>query len=133
MRAGDLFGWLDQRLADARAPALARVGAEHPQTAASEAIWSLAEVDGIGLKVAALMLADLLLVDDPRRQAWVAAGAEAVAVDTLVHNFSRRTRILRRLGAEHCGSAQGQAADRLRSGTPASDSESFSNWAFSDC
>ncbi|KLK93931.1 hypothetical protein AA309_05465 [Microvirga vignae] len=46
-------------------------------------------------------LADLLLAGDPGRDRWIAAGASMVAVDTLVHNFLRRTGILHRFGAEH--------------------------------
>lgn len=98
---GDLIAWLDQCLAGVRPPTSAGLPLGPPAKAASAVIWPLAEVDGIGLKVAALMLADLLLAGDPTRPAWVAAGAEVVVVDTLVHAFLKRTGILRRLGAEH--------------------------------
>lgn len=98
---GDLVAWLDQRLASVGTPTLAALPLGRPTKAASDVIWPLAEVDGIGLKVAALMLADLLLVGDPARRAWVAAGAEAVVIDSLVHAYLKRTGIQRRLGAEH--------------------------------
>ena len=46
-----------------------------------------------------MALADLLLGADRRRRLWVEAGAVMIAVDTLVHNFLRRTGILARLDA----------------------------------
>ncbi|MDF2598982.1 MAG: hypothetical protein K0Q54_1805 [Methylobacterium brachiatum] len=95
---GDFVGWIDTRLAEAdpvpRAPGrgpLMREAVLNP----------LCEIYGIGPKLWAMMLADLLLGADPNRERWVAAGAWMIAVDSLVHNFLRRTGTLARFDAEH--------------------------------
>ena len=78
---GDLVGWLDQRLAEADP------GLEAPDRGArlrNAVLEPLTHVYGIGPKVWAMMLADLLLGADPDRERWVTAGAWMIAVDSLV-------------------------------------------------
>lgn len=109
---GDLVGWIDARLAGADP------GRGVPDRAAvmrNTIVEPLVNVVGIGPKLWSMMLAELLLVGDPARERWVAAGAAMIAVDSLVHNFFHRAGILRRLGAEHpygagCYGATGCAA-----------------------
>src|SRR4051812_48390739 len=43
---------------------------------------------------------------NPGRKRWVATGAAMIATYTLVHNFMRRTGVLRRFGAEHAYGAR---------------------------
>ena len=94
----DLVGWIDERLARADP------GPGDPTrgTSLREAVLTpLGYIHGIGPKLWAMMLADLLLGADPDRERWVAAGAAMVAVDSLVHNFLHRTGTLARFDAEH--------------------------------
>ncbi len=78
----------------------------------------LSAIHSIGPKLWAMMLAELLLVGDPARERWVAAGAGMIAVDSLVHNWLQRTGTLRRCRAEHAYGpgcyAPGGCADILR-------------------
>ena len=53
------------------------------------------------VKVLSMSLADLLLAGDRKRERWRAAGAQMIAIDTLVHAWLHRTGILRGLDAEH--------------------------------
>jgi hypothetical protein len=94
---GDLVSWIDARLAEADPDP----GAPERGPLMREAVLNpLREVYGIGPKLWAMMLADLLLGADPNRERWVAAGAWMIAVDSLVHNFLRRTGTLARFDAE---------------------------------
>ncbi|MGH8101856.1 MAG: 3'-5' exonuclease [Chthoniobacterales bacterium] len=89
---GDLVGWLDARLADAEP------GPEDDRLArmAEAIIGPLTGVHGISHKVLNMALADLMIVCNLDRQIWGEVGGALIAVDTLVHNFLRRTGILRR-------------------------------------
>lgn len=95
---GDLVGWIDGRLEAADRPDL---GAGRGRALTASVVGPLSEVSGVGPKVASMLLADFLLGADPRRERWTTAGADAVVVDSLVHNFLHRSGILGRLGAEH--------------------------------
>ncbi|WP_200905698.1 hypothetical protein [Methylobacterium sp. ARG-1] len=95
---GDFIGWIDTRLAEADPGP----GAPERGPRMREAVLSpLCEIYGIGPKLWAMMLADLLLGADPKRERWVTAGSWMIAVDSLVHNFLRRTGTLARFDAEH--------------------------------
>ena len=95
---GDLVSWLDARLATAD-PGL---GVPGRGVALRDAVLlPLTNVHGLGPKVLSMTLAELLLVGDPERERWRAAGAAMVAVDSLVHAHLQRAGILRRLVAEH--------------------------------
>jgi hypothetical protein len=94
----DFVGWIDKRLAEADPGS----GAPERGPRMREAVLSpLCEIYGIGPKLWAMMLADLLLGADQNRERWVTAGSWMIAVDSLVHNFLRRTGTLARFNAEH--------------------------------
>ncbi|MCJ2024059.1 hypothetical protein MKK52_07490 [Methylobacterium sp. J-067] len=95
---GDLVGWIDARLAQADP------GTDHPDRGPLLRVAildPLCEIHGIGPKLWAMILADLLLGADPNRERWVTAGAWMIAVDSLIHNFLHRTGTLAHFGAEH--------------------------------
>lgn len=95
---GDPVGWIDERLTAADLG----IGAPHRAARLRAALLApLSGITGIGPKLWAMLLADLLLASDPARERWVAAGAGMIAVDSLCHNFLHRTGSLRRLGLEH--------------------------------
>ena len=101
--AGDLVGWIDQRLEYADPG----IGAPDRARLMRQALLEpLGNVYGISGKLWSMALADLLLGGDPDRERWVTTGASMIAVDTLVHNFLHRTGCLRRLAAEHAYGAR---------------------------
>ncbi len=98
VRAGDFVAWLDASLAHADPGPDSANRAERLGIAV---VKPLTGIVGIGPKLWSLMLAELLLVGDRGRKRWVTAGAEMIAVDSLIHNFLHRTGSLRRCGADH--------------------------------
>lgn len=95
---GDLVSWIDARLVDAD------LGRDHPGRAVvmrDAVLQSLLGIPGTGPKVWSMILAELLLGADRRRERWVVTGASFVAIDSLVHAYLHRTGILDRLGAAH--------------------------------
>jgi hypothetical protein len=97
----DLVGWIDDRLNAENAT---------PRQTANGLVSSLRGIYGASDKVLAMSLS-ILLVAAPRRfRRWFETGINMVAIDTLVHNFLRRTGILSRLGADH---AYGPACYKL--------------------
>ncbi len=95
---GDLVGWIDARLAQADP------GIDHPDRGPllrAAVLDPLCGIHGIGPKLWAMILADLLLGANPNRERWVTAGSWMIAVDSLVHNFLHRTGTLTRFKAEH--------------------------------
>ncbi len=67
---GDLAGWIDARLAQAEP------GNDHPDRGPllrAAVLHPLCEIHGIGPKLWAMILADLLLGADPNRERWVTA------------------------------------------------------------
>jgi len=93
---GDFVSWIDRQIEAART-------SRHDRLAACrEALLEpLRQVYGVGDKVLAITLAPMLLASGKKRPLWFEVGADLVAVDTLVHNFLRRTGILTRFSAEH--------------------------------
>lgn len=95
---GDLVSWIDARLAQAD------LGTRHPDRGPllrGAVLHPLCEIHGIGPKLWAMILADLLVGADPNRERWVMAGAWMIAIDSLVHNFLHRTGTLARFDAVH--------------------------------
>lgn len=93
---GDFVGWVDSLIAKNK----------HKPTSMNEAstsplIEALAQVYGVGPKIANLAMATFLLGADWECKSWIKAGASIVVVDTLVHNWLHRTSILKDMGAEH--------------------------------
>jgi hypothetical protein len=80
--------------------------------------------------VIAMALSSILLAAPNNRPNWHEAGASLIAVDTLVHNFLRRTGILRRFGAEHLYGVAcyrpGQCADIIQLVADRIDAREFS-------
>jgi len=96
--AGDLVGWIDQRLAEADSEA----GEPHRLSRMRNALLEpLRHVYGASDKVWSMALATLLLGVGRRRKRWLEVGTSMVAIDSLVHNFLHRSGILQRLGASH--------------------------------
>jgi hypothetical protein len=92
----DFVGWIDSQLAAVKSQNPDRLGALREAI-----VGPLRNVYGLSDKVLAVALSSLLLAAGSQRPLWVEVGATFVAVDTLVHNFLRRTGILQRLGADH--------------------------------
>jgi hypothetical protein len=92
----DFVDWIDRQFGavDPRGPD--RLGAHREAV-----IGPLRNVYGVADKVLAMALSSLLLSAGTQRPLWLEVGATFVAVDTLVHNFLRRTGILQRLSADH--------------------------------
>lgn len=95
---GDLVGWIDARLAAADT-GIGRPGRVTAMRAA--VIEPLSAIPSSGPKIWSMILSEMLLAGDPARERWVTTGAGMIAIDTLLHNYLRRTGILRRLGCEH--------------------------------
>jgi hypothetical protein len=94
---GDLVAWLDKRLADADH------GSRQLGIAAMReaVLGSLRQVYGVSDKVLSVALSSLLLGGGRGRARWAEVGGSLIAIDTLVHNFLARTRILARANAGH--------------------------------
>jgi hypothetical protein len=94
---GDLVGWIDRRLkAAARHP-----GPDRLARMRAALVEPLREVHGVSDKVLTMALSQLLLGAPRSRRRWCEVGGSMIAVDTLVHNFMRRTGILHRFDAHH--------------------------------
>jgi hypothetical protein len=107
--ASDFVSWVDLRLALADADGL---------SGGRAVIEPLTYVHGLSFKVVTMAMSTLLLAGDSKRSTWVAAGADMITVDSLVHNWLSRSGILRGLNAEHAYGprcyADGKCADILR-------------------
>jgi hypothetical protein len=111
--AGDLIGWIDQRIR-------VEAGRTDDLTAVGRAaiIDPLRSVYGVADKVLMMAFASLLMSAPAKYQQWFEVGTAMIAVDTLVHAFLARTGILQRLCHEHaygpaCYQEQG-CADVIR-------------------
>ncbi len=92
---GDLVSWIDRQLAQADQPD----GPDRIARLLESLVGPLRNIHGVSDKVLMMSLSSLLLASD--RPLWCEVGAQMIAVDTLVHNFLRRTGILSRFGVEH--------------------------------
>ena len=95
---GDFVGWVDKVLLTADPGTGSARRGQHMRDAL---LAPLRNVVGISDKLWSMILAELLLGADPKRERWVSAGATFIAIDSLVHAFLHRTGILRRFAAEH--------------------------------
>ena len=118
---GDFVAWVDRQ-----------IDGIPPADAPERLVVPLRHVHGVSDKVLNMSLATFLMAGDDRRPVWKAAGANMLAIDTLVHAWLHRTGILRGLGAEHaygqCYGA-GYCADILRRVSDRIDARRF-NGAF---
>jgi hypothetical protein len=94
---GDLVGWIDHSLANARFGSTPNRAAQLRRAL----LEPLRHVHGASDKVLSLALAHLLLAASKERGLWSEAAVVMIAVDALVHNFLHRTGILARLDAAH--------------------------------
>jgi hypothetical protein len=92
---GDLVAWIAAQLADADD----RTDPDRITMMIERLVGPLRQVYGVSDKVVMMTLSSLLLASN--KTIWSEVGASMIAVDTLVHNFLRRTGILQRLGANH--------------------------------
>lgn len=93
---GDLIGWIDDRVADGDTG-----GPDRAEAMQRAVLDPMTNIFGVSSKVLSMILADLLLGADPKRERWVTTGASMIAIDTLVHNFMHRTGITDRHGLPH--------------------------------
>lgn len=94
---GDFVAWIDARLAGADRGN----GAERTARMRASLLEPLANVHGAGGKVWSMILSEILMVGDPRRERWFSTGASMMAVDSIVHAFLHRTGVLHRFGGGH--------------------------------
>jgi hypothetical protein len=92
--AGDLVGWIDQRMAPLGLT-------EEWDTAQERLIEPLRHVYGVSDKILTMTLSGLLLGASEGRPEWLEAGKDMIAIDTLVHNFLHRTGVLGDNSAQH--------------------------------
>jgi hypothetical protein len=108
----DFVGWLESVIATAR-----RDTDDFGQIQTA-VLRPLQHLFGLSTKMLTMILSDLLIGGSRLRPTWLEVGAGMIVVDTLVHNFMRRTGILTRCGSEHlygvhCYAANG-CADLIR-------------------
>lgn len=111
---GDIVEWVDSSLAEASSGG----SRDRSRRMARALIEPLRNVYGVSDKVLNMTLADIMLAAPTSKPLWLETGVSMIAIDTLVHNFLKRTGLTRRLGVEHtygraCYSANG-CADILR-------------------
>jgi hypothetical protein len=94
---GDLIGWIDQELQAANSPP----GPDRLARMAAALIEPMREIYGVSDKVLAMALSSILLGAPEKMVLWIEVGGSMIAIDTLVHNFLRRTGILARFSANH--------------------------------
>lgn len=92
---GNLVAWFDARLSSLDGSPLVRRDVEEAVVA------PLGYVYGVSNKVVSMTLATLFLAAGGGKPRWRDAGAELIAIDTLVHNLLHRSGILRALDADH--------------------------------
>jgi hypothetical protein len=93
----DFVGWIDRQLNASDRPS----GPQRLARMRAALIEPLKEVYGISDKVLMMALSQMLIGASDGREYWFEVGGSMVAVDTLAHNFLRRTGILNRLEADH--------------------------------
>jgi hypothetical protein len=94
----DLVSWIEHRLTSSSDQG-------ELDTAQERLIGPLRHVYGVSDKILAMTLSEILLGASDLRPAWLDAGKDMIAVDTLVHNFLHRTGIL-----DDCASPHGYGA-----------------------
>jgi hypothetical protein len=121
----DLIGWSDQQLQAADTPA----SPDRVARMRDALIEPLREIYGVSDKVLTMVLSSILLGAPKRLGLWHEVGASMIAIDTLVHNFLRRTGILHRFDADHAyGSAcyrRGGCADIIQAVAERIDASAF--------
>ncbi|MBR0842912.1 hypothetical protein JQ607_22145 [Bradyrhizobium liaoningense] len=94
---GDLVAWIDRSLNEASSGTV-----KHRTYRMQRALTEpLRNVYGVSDKLLNMTLADILLAAPVSKPLWLETGFSMIAIDTLVHNFLKRTGLTRRLGPEH--------------------------------
>jgi hypothetical protein len=106
----DLLGWFDNQLNG--------VDIADTRSAQEALIGPMRHIYGVSDKVLAMALSTVLMADRANRPRWFDVGSQMIVVDTLVHNFLRRTGVLAAFDADHAYGPkcyqQGGCADILR-------------------
>ena len=117
---GDLVGFIERIFATIDAAGFVDpVTAKHDQLMAE-----FTRIHAVSSKLAAMMLASLLMAGGGSRPDWRRVGQSMVTIDSLVHNFLHRTGILRAFDQSHlysatcygprgCAAVINQLADRI--------------------
>ncbi len=93
----DIVDWVDRSLAEASSG----TSRDRARRMVRALVEPLRNVYGVSDKVLNMTLADILLAAPVNKPLWLETGFSMIAIDTLVHNFLRRTGLTRRLGVEH--------------------------------
>lgn len=93
---GDLVDWIDKQLKHADTKDRNRL-----RQMCQSIIEPMRNVFGVSDKILNMAMSDLLMAAPARKHRWGEAGANMIAIDTLVHNFLHRTGLLRSLNAQH--------------------------------
>jgi hypothetical protein len=94
---GDLVGWIDHQLRNAKAAPGTSLEAARQEAL----VGPLRNVYGVSDKVLMMTLSTLLIGARSQRPIWFETGKAMIAIDTLVHNFLHRTGILQTCGTPH--------------------------------
>lgn len=89
----DLIGWIDARLEE--------TGDRDFRAGQEALIGPMRHIFGVSDKVLSMTLSAVLMADRGNRPRWFDVGSQMIVVDTLVHNFLRRTGILAEFDAAH--------------------------------
>lgn len=89
----DLIGWIDEQLDG--------IDASDSRLSQEALVGPMRHLFGVSDKVLAMTLSSILMADRASRPSWFDVGSQMIVVDTLVHNFLRRTGILAAFGGGH--------------------------------
>ena len=89
----DLIGWIEDQLNE--------VYSSDGLSSQEALIGPMRHIYGVSDKVLAMTLSSLLMAARSHRPQWFDVGSQMIVVDTLVHNFLRRTGILAAFDAGH--------------------------------
>jgi hypothetical protein len=88
-----LIGWVDDQLNE--------VDAADSLCSQEALIGPMRHIFGVSDKVLAMTFSSVLMADRASRPRWFDVGSRMIVIDTLVHNFLRRTGILAAFQADH--------------------------------
>lgn len=89
----DLIGWINHELDG--------IDVDDIRLSQEALTGPMRHIFGISDKVLAMTLSSVLMADRANRPRWFDVGSQMIVVDTLVHNFLRRTGILAAFNAGH--------------------------------
>jgi hypothetical protein len=89
----DLVGWIEDQLGE--------IDVADSRSSQEALIGPMRHIYGVSDKVLAMTLSSLLMADRANRPRWFDVGSQMIVIDTLVHNFLRRTGVLAAFDADH--------------------------------